>query len=842
MRNRRQVLIVFFVVFVLLVDVCAELSSGRIKGKDEPQLVSWKVLEGITEPFGTNSENSIPVWKQMKASADQKAANMAMQQALHEYGQILRHPYVFGEMPSEERYDVFLSMAKLLKAMGFHQRAELILHEAMTHTTNAYEANFQLALLFLDKEDLETSKMYLKNCLFYQDSDLLILSYLIIILITENKIHEASFFLSRMIIGLEERVRKLSFILSENEIQSIQSSPIDYKLLTNWIEDTIVKIFSGEFRITPSATIDLLKYFSNLYKWIQSGEMNGRFLFDLGQSLYEGGRSKVGLFMMKHGYETSNIEEEGVVSHEIVKLRLAFEYPVIPESIVDIIVFYLNITTFLSQTSKNYTKIDIENIMDMYWPIPLLGWSGFPIMPVQRELLWRFSQSSLVRNDAWAKEWLEIQNHALIENLFSEWKNNIRKSSSAASVSNSLNSEFLHIHYTDSLDPEAVIEYDELVKDKRKRSSSSKKHKTVVIPPSLGDKNPLQIEVGIFGGHMNNHPVGQMVLYNVIQQIKEDTIFGTPQNNKQQRHRTQHNSNTQPLIHLTLLSLPLVPDAVTKQIASKVDRIINVPVDTRQALKLIQELQFDIVLFPDWQPFPDQQSLVFQSLRIAPVQICFYVRGTSCANSAIDYYLLPRELEDFYLNSVPAAASNAIKRLNQTAPNGSNSKGKALARPLRPTWRELFLEQVILVDNWPVLSSMAIESYIGIIQLENSANQNRKAQSGSGSSMPGASGTGFSSSVPDMTGSLTSFAIMEDYFSPNEYEGKIFFKDQPVAILPIYPTYIHPLMDDVIFKIMRAVPVLQILLVVSDSFFTHIRDSRYKLSWARKLVRRLWEK
>lgn len=60
--------------------------------------------------------------------ADQKAAGLIVQQALHEYGQLLRHPYMFGEMPMDERYDVFLSMSKLLKIMGFQQRAELLLY------------------------------------------------------------------------------------------------------------------------------------------------------------------------------------------------------------------------------------------------------------------------------------------------------------------------------------------------------------------------------------------------------------------------------------------------------------------------------------------------------------------------------------------------------------------------------------------------------------------------------------------------------------------------------------------------------------------------------------------
>jgi tetratricopeptide (TPR) repeat protein len=814
--------------------IVSEITSGRIKGDDEPRLVSWKVLEGITEPFGTSYESTIPIWKQMKISADQKAANMAMQQALHEYGQILRHPYVFGEMPSEERYDVFLSMAKLLKAMGFHQRAEMILHEAMTHTINAYEANFQLGLLFLDKEDLETSKMYFKNCLFYQESDILILTYLTTILLTEGKIHEATFFLSRIMSGLEERIRKLSFVMSETEIQAISNAKIDYKALSNWIEkDLIVKVFYGEFHITPSSIIELSKYFSNLYSWIQSGEMVGRFVFDLGQSLYEGGRSKIGLLMMNRGYETSSSESEGIVSHEIVKLRLSIEYPVIPESVLNILEYYLNITTFLSLTSKHYEKIEIENIMDMYWSIPLLGWSGLPIMPVIKELLWRF-ENNLFRSDAWSTNtWLDTDNHEYILESYQQWKSLQQKHDKLGK------SKVGRLLLQDEVDFESVSEYEDLLDESKKTTTmteSDKKkqqHKSVIVPPSVtsSSSESVVIEVGIFGGHMNNHPVGQTVLHNIINQIKDDVVTGK-----------SGLSPWKPFISITLISLPLFPDTVTKKIASKVDRIVNIPMDTRQAMKILENLELDIVLFADWSPFPDQQSVVFQSLRIAPIQICFYVRGTSCSSSVIDYYMIPQEIEDFYLHSVPAAGYNAIKTMNITT--STSPKGyKTFSKHLRPSWRESFIEQVLIVDGWPLLTATSIESFISILHLDNSAANNRKSQSGSSTSASsGNSPSAISASSPDIAGSLTSLAIIEDYFSPNEYEGKIFFKDQPVAILPIYPTYVHPLMDDVLFQIMRAVPVLQVLVVVPDTFFTHLRDSRHKLSWARKLVRRLWER
>ena len=180
---------------------------------DEPHIVSWRVLEGVTEPFDSFRPSDIPLWKQMKNAADQKAANMMIQAALHEYGQLLRF-WHFGEMPIEEKYDVFLSMSKLLKVMGFHQRAELLLFEAISYTTKPYEAHFQLALLYLDKEDLDKAKVHFKNCLFFRENDIIILSYLSVVLIAEGKLHEAKFFISRVLSGLDARVHKLSALLN----------------------------------------------------------------------------------------------------------------------------------------------------------------------------------------------------------------------------------------------------------------------------------------------------------------------------------------------------------------------------------------------------------------------------------------------------------------------------------------------------------------------------------------------------------------------------------------------------------------------------------------------------
>jgi hypothetical protein len=854
-----------------------EISSGRIKGDDEPHIVSWRVLEGVTEPFESNLQESVPSWKQMKNAADQKAAGLAVQQALHEYGQLLRHPYMFGDMPTEERYDVFLSMSKLLKIMGFHQRAELLLYEAMSYTTNPHEAHLQLGLLFLDKEDLEKAKLHLKNCLFFKENDVLILIHLSVILIAEGRIHEAKFFLSRIMSGLEARVHTLSFVMSEADIKALTTTRVDYKQLTTWVEDLIVKVFYGEFRFTPSSTMDMLRLFSNLYRSVSDGELTGRFVFDLGQSLFEGGRPKIGQMMMKRGFETSDAKAEGEVSTAIVDMRLALDYPVVPDSVVEVLEAYLNMTSYLSVTSASYAPIDLENVMDLYWPLPLLAWSGLPVMPVLRELLWRF-QGGPVRTDPQSLYWLNETSYDSIIDLYHPQREVVPaaayKSQRAAQQYGDTGSPRASAGGSTGSNKEGfVMTFDAL---KKKDQTVHGGVKTVVIPPTSAStsagsgkhtrphsQSPIKVEVGILGGHMNNHPVGQMVFRRLL---------GL---NRPPSGANSSGTDWRELINLTLLALPLVPDAMTKRIAGAVPRIVNLPIDTAQAWRLIESLHLDVVIFPDWQPFPDQQSTLFQSRRLAPVQVCMFVRGSSCASVTVDYYLMPAELEDAYLQStaaadvdmkvaitttvavnagaapeasptrsaagprqvVPQEGSFVPPPLPATEPGapvrGSNGSGsrqiRTVMRPVRPQWREFFAEQVVLLD-WPLLTPAVVHGVASTVAADEASAANRRSQRSQDENRSPSTGGNSPGGDP----------LQDLAFTPLEIEGRIFFDNQPVAVLPVYPTYIHPLMDELLFKIMRSVPSLQVVIALPESFFTHARDAKHKISWARKLVRRLW--
>jgi hypothetical protein len=309
---------------------------------------------------------------------------------------------------------------------------------------------------------------------------------------------------------------------------------------------------------------------------------------------------------------------------------------------------------------------------------------------------------------------------------------------------------------------------------------------------------------------------------------------------------------------------------MTDRIASSVHRIVNIPMDTARAWRLIESLHLDIIVFPDWQPFPDQQSVLFQTRRMAPVQVCIFVRGSSCASSsdAIDYYLLPTELEESYLRGTPAAdlrgkvnvsraslQSAAAPATTSTSTAGSMDGAATtttVQRPLRPLYKERYAEQVVLLD-WPLLTSdFARDSMelaasgtasarIGLGSTgEREGDAPRSVYDGGGEGDSKRDSASGSSSGGGGDGNSDGAADSASLYSPLDIEGKIFFEDQPVAVLPIHPTYMHPLMDDVLFKIMRSVPSLHLVLAMPDSFFAHIHDAKHRISWARKLVRRLW--
>lgn len=110
----------------------------------------------------------------------------------------------------------------------------------------------------------------------------------------------------------------------------------------------------------------------------------------LPQALYESGRPDIGLGMMMRGQPEAEREDGSSVSAEVVRLRMGLEFPLVPSSLLALVEAYLNVTSYLSSTADTYTPLPIENLQDVYWPLPLIQGAGLPVAPVFRELLHRF--------------------------------------------------------------------------------------------------------------------------------------------------------------------------------------------------------------------------------------------------------------------------------------------------------------------------------------------------------------------------------------------------------------------------------------------------------------------
>mmetsp|Transcript_11293 Transcript_11293/g.18386 ORF Transcript_11293/g.18386 Transcript_11293/m.18386 type:complete len:959 (-) Transcript_11293:257-3133(-) len=741
------------------------ITADTTAEEDRPQIVGKSFFEGITQPFKSFSsvKKKTPEWKVMKDQADKKASEHSYRHALNEYEALIRHPTNFGQMPNEEKYDIFISMSRLLKDMGFYQKAELLLYEAMSYSKEPYEAHYQLGLLFLDKEDIEKSKMHLKNCLFYKESDASILIYLSTILFAEGKSHEAKFYVSHILKELESKITNLSTLLGGVGTPSVVESPaeMNHMEFIMGLEDIIVKVFHAEFLYIPSATTELFRFYYSFFQYLSRDDLKGRFLFDLGQSLYEHGKSSVGKDMMLRGWETRS-EGEGAVSETVVRLRTHIDYPIIPNSVFHVIESYLNMTQYLSninESSSTQVQVSLENAMDVFWPIPLFPWSGLPMSSVKQSVMsLHFNEIPIMQHpekQLWLKNGLDVSS--------------------------------CYIERTDVKPSLHHFKKQNKKRQSRKAKEELKRKKKQQLP-----NEPLKIELGVLGGHFNSHAIGHVTLTRVLQKLNR---LQTP--------------NRFGYFSITLLALPLIPDRVTSEIARFVHQVINLPADVNAALTRLEKLELDVLLFPDWQPFPDQQSIYFQSIRIAPVQVCYYVRGSSCASAEVDYYLLPKDVEESYLQNI-----RHNERIFGLSP---------------PAWATGWSEQVVVLD-WPVFTPAAITTALDFI-LD--------------------TGTATSGGTTD-AGTRTSQHSIIPNFSPRDIEGDIFFEDQAVAIIPFHPSYVHPLMDEAIFLLLKAVPDLQVVIALPETYahflptaiqsFAEQSSSMEKLSiqWAKQLVRRLW--
>lgn len=158
-----------------------------------------------------------------------------------------------------------------------------------------------------------------------------------------------------------------------------------------------------------------------------------------------------------------------------------------------------------------------------------------------------------------------------------------------------------------------------------------------------------------------------------------------------------------------------------------------------------------------------------------------------------------------------------------------------------PPLLEQWMEQVVLVD-WPIftpkaiaaIADMALKATPPIGRIGRSPSEREEVDS-----------------RPEEESSLEP----ETVFSPTEVEGRLFFEGQAVALLPLDPCYVHPLMDEAIFSLLRSVPHMQVVIVLPE-VYAHVLPSsspdspslsehstprkRLSVEWAKKLARRLW--
>jgi hypothetical protein len=442
----------------------------------------------------------------------------------------------------------------------------------------------------------------------------------------------------------------------------------------------------------PGEAVDFWLKFSDLLTWLAAGEMNGRFVFDLGASLVEGGMPETGNLMLRRGHDTSDISE-GPVSIQIIKMRIALDFPVVPKSLSEVIDCFHRMSAFFA-VPRDVTQelIGLENTMDLYWVVPLLYYSALPTAALLTNLLERFAPGFLTPGLVDPnKNWQDAGSGSRLDG-------------------------------------------------KRGRRARGR----LVVHVTDG----ALIEVGLFSGHLNDHPVGLTVLHRLLD-LRRDRF------------------------RITVFVFPQTGDSVTEAIRQRAARMVALPLDTEAAWDVICGHRLDIVLFPDWLPFPDQQNLIFSASRIAPVQICVFVRGSSCGSFDVDYYLLPSDLHDYHA---------ALRTIDEP---------------------QTYCEQVVRVD-WFSFTRAVVRA---VSEAAEEPHQARDSSLG---------------------------------YPAYELEGQIFFEGQAVAVLPVDPSALHPLMDQYLFRILHACPHLTLLLVLHSSFLSATANPAFRLSWGRRLVRRLW--
>ncbi len=77
---------------------------------------------------------------------------------------------------------------------------------------------------------------------------------------------EAKYFVSRLLSALEIRVRKLLHFMGREQGDLVRiTARAEQTEVARWLEDIALLVMHGEFRVTPSANLEMVKMFSNVY-------------------------------------------------------------------------------------------------------------------------------------------------------------------------------------------------------------------------------------------------------------------------------------------------------------------------------------------------------------------------------------------------------------------------------------------------------------------------------------------------------------------------------------------------------------------------------------------------
>ena len=129
-------------------------------------------------------------WKRYALEAKEKETKGNLHDALQCYTLLLENHHLVARMMDEERYDLHLSVGKLMVRMGMLSRAESIFFASTSLVHEPSEAYFNLARLKSHQGKLDDAVLHYKHHLFFQSDNLESLQNLGCLLVIKGSINE----------------------------------------------------------------------------------------------------------------------------------------------------------------------------------------------------------------------------------------------------------------------------------------------------------------------------------------------------------------------------------------------------------------------------------------------------------------------------------------------------------------------------------------------------------------------------------------------------------------------------------------------------------------------------